>query len=52
MLAAPNTKEGHSKQNIEKYDDIPHHKIGDLIMIKTFDKNQIGMQNTYLISES
>ena len=48
MLAALNTKEACSKQNIDKYDDIPQYKIGDLIMIKTFDKNQIGTQNTYL----
>ena len=26
-LAALNTKEAHSKQNIEKYDDIPQHKL-------------------------
>ena len=41
MLAPLNTKEAHSKQNIqniEKYDDIPQYKIGGLIMIKNFDK--------------
>ena len=27
-------------------------KIGDLIMIKIFDKNGISMQNTYKILES
>ena len=51
MLAALNTKEAHSKQNIDKWIDIPQHRIGDLIIIKNFDKNQIGMQNTYPISE-
>ena len=51
MLVALNTKEACSKQNIDKYNDIPQCKIGDLIMIKNFDKNQIGMQNTYLTSE-
>ena len=39
MLAALNTKEAHSKQIIEKYDNTPQYKIGDLIMIKNFDKN-------------
>ena len=39
MLAAPNTKEALSKQNKkEKYDDVPQYKIGDLVMIKNFDK--------------
>ena len=38
MLAALNTKEAHSKQNIDKYDDIPQYKIGDLIVAKNFDK--------------
>ena len=52
MLASLNTKDECSKQNIDKYDDIPQYKIEDLIMITNFDKNQIGMQNTYLISES
>ena len=52
MIAAFNTKEACSKQNIDKYKDAPQLKTGDLIMIKDFDKNQIEMQNTYLISES
>ena len=51
MLAALNTKEAHSKQNNDKYDDVPEYKIGDLVMIKNFNKNQIGMQSTYQISE-
>ena len=38
MLAALNTKEAHSKHS-KKYDDIPNHKIGDLVMIRNFDKN-------------
>ena len=38
MLAALNTKEACSKQNIDKYNDIPQYKIGDLIMIKNFNK--------------
>ena len=38
MLAALNTMESHSKQNIEKYDDIPHYNIGDLVMITNFNK--------------
>ena len=50
--AALNTKEAYSKQNIDKYNDIPQYKTGDLIMIKNFNKNQIGMQNIYPISES
>ena len=42
MPAVLNIKEAHSKQNRDKYDDVPQYKIGDLIMIKNFDKNQIG----------
>ena len=38
MLAVLYTKEAHSKQSKEKYDDIPQYKIGDLVMIKNFDK--------------
>ena len=38
MLVNHNTKEAHSKQNRDKYDDIPQYKTGDLIMIKNFDK--------------
>ena len=38
MLAVLNTKEACSKQNKEKYDDVPQYKIGDLVMIKNFDK--------------
>ena len=38
MLAALNTKEAHSKQNKEKYDDIPQYKIWELVMIKNYDK--------------
>ena len=38
MLAALNTKEACSKQNHDKHDDIPQFKIGNLIMIKNFDK--------------
>ena len=38
MLAALNTKEAHCKQKIDKYDDIPQYKIGDLIMNKNFGK--------------
>ena len=52
MLVVLHTNEVHSKQNIDKYDDIPQYKIGDLMMIKNLDKNQFGMQNTHLISES
>ena len=39
MLAALNAKEAHSKQNIDKYDDIPQYKIRDLIIIRNFNKN-------------
>ena len=39
MLAVLNIKEVHSKQNKEKYDDVPQYKIGDLVMIKNFNKN-------------
>ena len=35
ILAALNTNETHSKQSREKYDDIPHYKIGDLVMIRS-----------------
>ena len=36
MLTALNTKEAHSKQKKEKYNDVPQYKIGDLVMIKNF----------------
>ena len=39
MLTALNTKEAHSKQNKDKYDDVPQYKIGDLVMIKILIKN-------------
>ena len=38
MLAALNTKESCSKQNKDKYDDVPQYKIGDLVKIKNFNK--------------
>ena len=38
ILADLNTKEDHSKQSKQKYDDIPNYKIGDLVMIRNFDK--------------
>ena len=42
MLAALNTEEACSKQNKEKYDDILQYKIGDLVMIKNFNKKSNG----------
>ena len=39
MLSALNTKEAHSKQYRDKYDDILQYKTGYLIMIKNSDKN-------------
>ena len=38
MLAALKTKEAYSKQSKQKYADVPNYKIGDLFMIKSFDK--------------
>ena len=38
MLAALNNKEAYSKQEKDKYDDVPQYKIADLVMIKIFDK--------------
>ena len=38
MLAALNTKEAHSKPKFDKHDNVPKFKIGDLIIIKNFDK--------------
>ena len=38
MLAALNTKEACSRQSKDKYDDVPWYKIGDLVIIKNFDK--------------
>ena len=38
MLAALNTKEACSKQKHDTHDDVPKFKIGDLIMIKNFNK--------------
>ena len=51
ILAALNTREAHSKQSKEKYDDITQYSIGDLVIIKNIDKNQIRTQRTYQISE-
>ena len=51
MLAALNTKEAHLKQNKQKYDDIPNYKIGNLVMIRNFDKKLTGMESTYITSE-
>ena len=39
MLASLNTEVAQSKQNTEKYDDIPQYKIGDLTIIKNCDSN-------------
>ena len=50
-LASLNTKEACSKQSKENYDDILQDKTGDLVIIKNFDKNQMGTLRTYLISE-
>ena len=38
MLEALHIKEAHSKENKDKYDDVPQYKVGDLVMIKNFDK--------------
>ena len=38
MQVALNAKGACSKQNKEKYDDIPWYKVRDLVMIKNFDK--------------
>ena len=38
MLAILNTNEAHSKQNLDKDEDVPQYKLGDLDMIKNFDK--------------
>ena len=38
MLAALSTREAHSKQTKQKYDDASNYKIGDLVMIKNFNK--------------
>ena len=39
MLADLNTKDAHSKQNRDKYEYMSQYEIGDLIMIKNFNKN-------------
>ena len=39
MPAVLNTKQAPSEQDKEKYDDVPQYKIGDLVMVKNFDKN-------------
>ena len=38
MLAALNMNKAHSKQSKKKYNDVPNYKIGDLVMIRNFDK--------------
>ena len=52
VVAALNTREAFSKQNRGKYGNIPQYKIGDSILITILIRNQIGMKNTYQISES
>ena len=38
MPTALNMRESHSKQSKQRYDDVPDYKIGDLVMIRNFDK--------------
>ena len=38
MLVVLNTKELHSKQKCGKHNNVPQYKIGDLVMIKKFEK--------------
>ena len=38
MLATLNMKEAHSRQSKQKYDNVPNYKIGDLVMIRNFNK--------------
>ena len=47
MLTTLNTKEALSKEQCDKHDDVPKFKIGDLIMIKNFEKSQCGTQNMF-----
>ena len=42
MLVALNTKDAYSEQHKGKYYGIPHYKIGDLVMIRNYNKNQTG----------
>ena len=49
MLAALNTTEAHSKQNKDKYDDIPQYKIVDLVMIKNSDK-ELNWDAKYILN--
>ena len=47
MLAALNTKEACAKENRDKFDNIPQYKIGDLIMIKIFNK-KLNWETKYI----
>ena len=38
ILAAVNMREAQSKQSTQKYDNVPNYNIGDLFMIKKFDR--------------
>ena len=49
MLAALNTKEAHSKQNKDKYDDVQQYKMGDLVMIKNCDK-KLNWDTKYILN--
>ena len=52
MLAALSIKGASSKQSKQNYDNVPNYKIGDLVMIRNFDKKKpTGMQSTYLTSK-
>ena len=51
MLAALNMREAQSKQTEQKYDNVPKHHIGDLVMIKILTGSLTGIQNTFQTSE-
>ena len=38
MFAALNMGEAQSKQTKQRHDNVPNYEIGDLVMIKNFDK--------------
>ena len=51
MFAVLNTREVHSRKPKQKYDNVPNYKIGDLVMIKKYDRKLPEMQNMDLTSE-
>ena len=47
MIVVLNTQEEHSKQKCGKHNNVPQYKVGDLVMIKNFDK-KLTLETKYV----